>query len=110
MLIRADFEMAGLNGTSKNDAHQGENGRHPKEMDPSVFFSTNYQNGHGANNSSNWKEKCVKRRAFNEQECWELATESVMRLSKGFFSGVGLYAGVRIVTALLKNPFRKRYV
>lgn len=31
------------------------------------------------------------------------------RFLKGFLSGVGLYAGFKTVTALMKNPFRERY-
>lgn len=44
---------------------------------------------------------------FSEEESWELAKEFAKRFSQGFCSGVGIFSGVRIVTALLRNPFRK---
>ncbi|XP_062617210.1 uncharacterized protein LOC134278915 [Saccostrea cucullata] len=32
----------------------------------------------------------------------------VKRLSKGFLSGVGLYSGVKVISALMRNPFREK--
>lgn len=34
----------------------------------------------------------------------------VTRFFKGFGSGLGVYSGIKIVTALMRNPFRERYV
>ncbi|XP_064618329.1 uncharacterized protein LOC135482329 [Liolophura sinensis] len=38
----------------------------------------------------------------------QLAKRFIRRFLKGFLSGVGLYAGFKTVTALVKNPFRER--
>ena len=32
------------------------------------------------------------------------------RFLKGFGSGMGVYAGIKIFTALMRNPFRERFV
>lgn len=40
----------------------------------------------------------------------KLAREFIRRFCSGFSGGILLFAGVRIVTALLRNPFRERYV
>ena len=32
------------------------------------------------------------------------------RFLKGFGSGLGVYAGIKFVTALMRNPFRERYM
>lgn len=33
-----------------------------------------------------------------------------VRFIKGFGSGLGLYTGIKIVTVLIRNPFRERYL
>ncbi|KAL4232883.1 hypothetical protein ACF0H5_007570 [Mactra antiquata] len=38
------------------------------------------------------------------------AQKFVIRFLKGFGSGLGVYSGIKIVTALMKNPFRERPV
>lgn len=43
-----------------------------------------------------------------ERKARVLVTKFVKRFGKGFGSGVVLYAGVKLVSALLRNPFRER--
>jgi hypothetical protein len=43
-----------------------------------------------------------------ERKARILVTKFVKRFGKGFGSGVVLYAGVKLVSALLRNPFRER--
>jgi hypothetical protein len=45
-----------------------------------------------------------------ERKARILVTKFVKRFGKGFGSGVVLYAGVKLVSALLRNPFRERWV
>jgi len=40
----------------------------------------------------------------------ERAHNFVKRFLKGFGSGLGVYSGIKVVVALVRNPFRKRYV
>ncbi|VDI38316.1 Hypothetical predicted protein [Mytilus galloprovincialis] len=43
-----------------------------------------------------------------QKKARQLTTQIVKRFCKGFGSGVVLYAGVKVVSALLRNPFRER--
>lgn len=47
---------------------------------------------------------------YNElEEPWiEILKDASLKFTKGFISGLGLYAGVKGITALMRNPFRKR--
>ena len=38
------------------------------------------------------------------------AQQFAVRFLKGFGSGIGVFSGVKIVTALMRNPFRERFV
>lgn len=38
----------------------------------------------------------------------ELTVLFLRRLAKGFLSGVGLYSGVKVISALMRNPFREK--
>lgn len=38
----------------------------------------------------------------------EFAVLFLRRLAKGFLSGVGLYSGVKVISALMRNPFREK--
>lgn len=38
----------------------------------------------------------------------ELTVLFLRRLTKGFLSGVGLYSGVKVISALMRNPFREK--
>lgn len=38
----------------------------------------------------------------------ELTILFLKRLAKGFLSGVGLYSGVKVISALMRNPFREK--
>ena len=38
----------------------------------------------------------------------ELAVAFLRRLTKGFLSGVALYSGVKVISALMRNPFREK--
>lgn len=43
------------------------------------------------------------------EEPWrEILKDASLKFTKGFISGTGLYAGVKGITALMRNPFRKR--
>jgi hypothetical protein len=46
-----------------------------------------------------------------EESQWkseELTILFLKRLAKGFVSGVGLYSGVKVISALMRNPFREK--
>lgn len=45
-----------------------------------------------------------------QKKARQLTTQIIKRFCKGFGSGVVLYAGVKVVSALLRNPFRERLV
>ena len=55
-------------------------------------------------------KKRYSRRRIHEDAARGPKEKFVLRFVKGFSSGVGLYAGVKLVTALLRNPFRERFV
>ncbi|RUS78406.1 hypothetical protein EGW08_013820 [Elysia chlorotica] len=95
--------------TESNDAQQEQTEKDQTDIESSVCNSTHHQNGNGVvySNTNKGTTDDIPKCSLSEKECWELATEFAKRFSKGFISGVGVYTGVRIVTALLKNPFRK---
>ncbi|GFS17400.1 hypothetical protein ElyMa_001496500 [Elysia marginata] len=104
--------MAEANGSIvENAADQGDTQNGGTEKLEAAVFPTPIPKGDDSTGSYPGKHEGCKAhndsQPLTERECYELARDFVKRFSKGFLSGVGMYAGVRIVTALLRNPFRK---
>ncbi|GFN84621.1 mitochondrial import inner membrane translocase subunit tim17/tim22/tim23 family protein isoform 2 [Plakobranchus ocellatus] len=102
----SDHQRTGKNG--KHSPYSVESNGTKMKLSPLPWVIS-----HGDDSSNDFAaDKCeaMEHQAspmISSEELWHLLEDFVKRFLRGFFNGVGLYAGVRVVTSLLRNPFRE---